>query len=173
MLHPTRKDYMRVPETFRHPTTKRWACFKCVPQPDGHIKKFPISPIGETNIGSNGRKVWKNGIQSINPDLYSFDECMTAVEFDIGNALGYSVRKDNGLVVYDLDDAVSPNGLSDTAKEVLAMFQPDDIYVERSISGTGLHILTWYTGPVLHGVVKTGVECYSDGQFVIMTGVPI
>lgn len=165
---------MRVPETFRHPRTKRWACFRCIPQPDGHITKFPISPMGDTNIGSNGIKVWKNGEKSINPDLYSFEDCMTAIEYGVGNALGYAVRKDNGLIVIDLDDAITPNGdLTEIAKDMLGRFKPDEVYTERSISGNGIHIICWYTGPTLHGVVKPGVEMYSDQQFVILTGIGV
>jgi primase-polymerase (primpol)-like protein len=162
MINPTPADYQRVPDTMRHPTLKRWVVFRCIPQLDGTVKKTPLHPIGFGASISDSR-TWSN-----------FHDCITAMGFQIGNAVGFALGSDYKMLVIDFDKCIDDTGkVSEKALWYLNKLASADPYVERSISGRGLHALVWYSGKRLHLTPEPGVEMYSDGQFVVMTGVPL
>jgi len=176
VLHPTPEDYQRVPETMRHPTLKRWVVFRCIPQLDGTVKKRPLGPNGNEGVGSDGTKVWnpEKKIREVKRVWYSFDDCLNAMKFQIGNALGFALGSDYKMLAIDFDKCIDDNGkISEKVLWYLNKLGPAEPYVERSISGRGIHALVWYTGKCLHLTPEPGVEMYSDGQFVVMTGVPL
>jgi len=73
----------------------------------------------------------------------------------------------DGLACYDLDYCIDDHGrLSDQARAVLANESP--IWVERSVSGTGLHVFVPALGRA--SFKQPGVEFYSRGRFVRVTG---
>jgi primase-polymerase (primpol)-like protein len=71
-----------------------------------------------------------------------------------------------GLGCYDLDHCLDGDELSETAAKILAAVDP--LWVERSMSGTGLHVFVDAgEGP---GYRRDGVEFYSAGRFIAVTG---
>lgn len=162
MILPTPQDYQRVPETMRHPTLKRWVVFRCIPQLDGSVRKSPLHPIGFGASIADSR-TWS-----------SFQDCLTAMKWQIGNALGFALGADYKMLVIDFDKCIDSDGtVSERVLWYLKKLGQAEPYVERSISGRGVHALVWYSGKRLHTTPETGVEMYSDGQFVVMTGVPL
>lgn len=162
MLYPTRATYQCVPEEMRHPRVKRWVCFQCIPQPDGKISKHPIHPTGRPASISDCR-TWSN-----------LDDCITATEWCVGNACGFALGSDYKMVFIDLDHCILSDGsITPTAAKYIERLAPANPYIERSISGTGIHIFVWFTGtrPPIHP--EPGVEMYTEGRFAVITGVPL
>jgi len=96
------------------------------------------------------------------------------MKWQIGNALGFALGADYKMLVIDFDKCITSDGtVSERVLWYLKKLEPADPYVERSISGRGLHAMVWYSGTRLHLAPEPGVEMYSDGQFVVMTGVPL
>jgi len=145
----------------RHPKTRRWVVFQCIPQVDGHVKKTPFTLIGKLASIADSR-TWS-----------SFDECIKAMQFSIGNALGFALDSDYKMAFIDLDKCILPDGtITPTARKYVDRLEPADPFIERSISGMGLHLLFWYTGSKPKVNPESGVEIYTEDRFVVLTGVP-
>lgn len=110
--------------------------------------KRPIQPNGRaassTNVGT-----W-----------HSF----TAVQSGAGD--GYGIMLGGGLGCWDLDDCFDGDDLKPWAAEILDAETP--IYVERSVSGHGLHI--FIEAPEGPGRKRGRVERYTKGRFIRVTG---
>ena len=73
----------------------------------------------------------------------------------------------DGLGCFDLDDVIAADGsLHPDAVTVLADVA-DPIWVERSLSGCGLHVFVWSDRPSFQG---GHVSFYSWGRFIRVTG---
>lgn len=82
-----------------------------------------------------------------------------------GNGLG--VMLGSGLACWDLDHCLEADVLAPWAVEVLASIV-SPIWVERSMSRTGLHIFV--SAPEGPGRRRDGVEFYSRARFIAVTG---
>lgn len=161
MIWPSRETYQNIPEEMRHPRVKRWVCFRCIPQPDGTVSKMPLTSTG-TAAAVNDSRTW-----------CAFPEALKAMEFCVGNSLGFALGSDYKLAVVDLDKCFQPDGtLTPTAQKFVDRLGGDS-FVERSISGGGTHIFFWYTGPQVPANPAPGVEVYTSDRFVVLTGVPL
>ena len=92
----------------------------------------------------------------------SFDEVQS------GAGDGFGVMLGDGLGCYDLDNALEDGVLKPWAREVVAAISETIIYVERSVSGCGLHVfveLAEQKGS-RHVVGDGSVEKYSYGRFI-------
>lgn len=176
MIWPTRQDYSRVPEQMRDDRCRRWVVFKCVRSPSGKVNKTPMQPNGSTNVGCDGVKRFdpEKAIYKTVPEWFGFEECLTAIEYGVGTALGFALTG-YSMVCVDLDHSINVNGtITPTAKKWLDFMKEYDPFVERSISGNGMHIFAWYGDKRrLHPNPEPGVEVYTTDRFVVMTGVPL
>ena len=72
----------------------------------------------------------------------------------------------DGLACWDLDHCLDGDQLAPWAATILAGCEP--IWVERSMSGDGLHIFV--RAPEGPGTKRGGVEFYSRARFIAVTG---
>lgn len=79
---------------------------------------------------------------------------------------GFGIMLGDGLGCYDLDHCLDGDSLSTTASDLLATLDP--IWVERSMSGDGLHIFV--TTDATKGYKRAGVEFYPRSRFIAVTG---
>ena len=79
---------------------------------------------------------------------------------------GFGIMLGDGLGCYDLDRCLDGDTLTDHAAELLASLNP--IWVERSMSGSGLHIFV--ATDAAKGYRRNGVEFYPRSRFIAVTG---
>ena len=79
---------------------------------------------------------------------------------------GFGIMLGDGLGCYDLDYCLDGDTLTDQAAELLASL--DALWVERSMSGDGLHIFV--TTHATKGYRRNGVEFYPRSRFIAVTG---
>lgn len=79
---------------------------------------------------------------------------------------GLGIMLGDGLACYDLDHCLDGDQLDITARDAVKDLEP--VWVERSMSGDGLHVFV--LAPEGRGYRKDGVEFYSRGRFIVVTG---
>lgn len=78
----------------------------------------------------------------------------------------------DGLACWDLDGVLNADGqLHPDAAEVLRKVGTRALWVERSMSGTGLHVFV--NGPERPAQVGKRVSYYSRERFIATTGIPL
>lgn len=77
---------------------------------------------------------------------------------------GFGIMLGGGLGCYDLDHVTD-----DEAHAFLATIPEPVVYVERSVSGHGIHVFV--EAPEGRGTRRPGVERYTRARFIRMTGV--
>ena len=100
---------------------------------------------------------------STNPATWSsFDEVQS------GAGDGFGVMLGGGLGCYDLDNALEGGVLKLWAREVVAAISEPILYVERSVSGRGLHVFVELAEQrgTRRSVGDGAVEKYSYGRFI-------
>lgn len=109
---------------------------------------------------------------STNPDTwtsYKGASCVFKNNPGRFDGIGITVNIDDRLVFIDVDHCYDDSGhLTDTAQLILSAFP--DCFAERSQSGTGLHILALGQIPRSFKNSSAGVEMYSTGRFIALTG---
>ena len=85
-----------IPEPLRG--ARRWVVFRCIPQPDGTIKKVPLTVRG--TLARCDQPI----------DWSTLPEVLTAIEFCIGTHPAFVLGKDYPLRVLDLDHCIDPRG---------------------------------------------------------------
>lgn len=80
---------------------------------------------------------------------------------------GVGVMLGAGLACWDLDHCLDAESLAPWAADVLAAID-DPLWVERSMSGTGLHVFV--NAAEAPGHRRDGVEFYSRHRFIAVTG---
>lgn len=84
---------------------------------------------------------------------------------------GFPITRDYKMIFIDLDKCLQNDGtVTQTARRYLDALK-DHSFVEVSVSGTGLHLFTWYTGK--RNFAKNpepGVEAYIDNRGALITG---
>lgn len=137
-----------------------WGLWRIERNEKGKLTKVPYSS------NYNGRA------SSTNPDSWStFDHVWNKYITSLGEYQGVAlfINKDYHLVFIDLDDCILEDGsLSDIAWEILEAFEGE--YIERSQSGSGLHIITSGAIPKNFRNDSVHVEMYGDHQFCALTG---
>lgn len=150
-------SFSDLPEQLTHDRTYRWCVFRCYFYPE-KINKIPYHPRGfKASIDKND--TWSN-----------FKSCIEAIKFGIGHAPGLAITTDYSIGCIDLDHCINEEGaLSNVAKKYVEKFKAN-AYIERSISGKGIHILFWYTGKKCPTHPEPGVEIYTGSRFIAITG---
>jgi len=145
-----------IPEPLR--SSKRWVCFQVQPQPDGSTKKFPMTATGRP-ARSDHREDW-----------YRLPDVLHAISFCIGQYPAIALGEDYPLRVLDLDDCILPDGSLSLLAQTILKLAPG-AYVERSVSGRGLHVLVWTSNVRLPTHPCPGLEVYGGApRFIIITG---
>ena len=73
----------------------------------------------------------------------------------------------SGLGCYDFDNCFDGDVLKPAVREFIAGITYPIVYVERSVSGNGLHVFV--EAEKQRGYRRDGVEFYSWGRFIRMT----
>ena len=109
---------------------------------------------------------------STNPDTWgTFERCRDVWEWNPHTVagVGIAVTLADELVFIDIDHCRDDAGtLSDTAQLILSAFP--DCFAEWSQSGEGIHVLARGRIPRSFKNSAAGVEMYSSGRFIAMTG---
>ena len=145
-----------IPEPLRG--SKRWVCFQIIRQPDGSTKKIPLTIKGR--LARNDRP----------EDWSTLPEVLKAINFSIGSYPAIALGADYPLRVLDLDDCLDNDGNpSQLAKDVLQVSK--DCYIEKSVSGRGLHVIMWRGANKVPCHPCPGLEVYGGApRFIVMTG---
>lgn len=115
-------------------------------------------------IGKRPVSTWGRAASSTKQVTWSSYESVKAS----GVGDGYGVMLGDGLGCYDLDHCLTPGGhLERWAAEVAADIPERVLWVEKSMSGDGLHIFV--EAPEQVGHKQDGVEFYSVGRFIAVT----
>ncbi len=137
---------------------KRWVVWRSEPsdKPGGKPRKVPHTVDGR-NAKSNDPKTWT-----------TFEAALKAYKTGDYAGLMFAMVPEDGYVFVDLDGCRGAKNktLNKLADKIVRQF---DSYTEVSVSGTGVHILIKGTKPgkeCRHG----SVECYSQKQFMVVTG---
>ncbi|MEV6255589.1 hypothetical protein AB0L97_20250 [Nocardia sp. NPDC051911] len=111
---------------------------------------------GKRPVQTDGRAA-----SSTNPDTWT--------EFSAVADSPHGVMLGDGLACWDLDGVLSEDGaLNPDAAAVLARVGRDALWVERSMSGRGLHVFV--RGDEGPARVGDRVSYYSRGRFIAVTG---
>lgn len=137
-----------------------WICFRLEPNQKDPAKmdKIPYTPGTEYHASTTKKSTWR-----------TFEEAVKHMCNYSG--LGF-VFTDSLFCGVDIDHCIGDDGeLSERAKEVIANL---DSYVERSVSGTGVHIITKAKLPGEgRKASRKGfddVEIYDTGRYFAVTG---
>ena len=93
----------------------------------------------------------------------SFDDVTTSSAGD-----GFGIMLGDGLGCIDLDHCLEGKTLSPEANAAIANITEPIVWVERSMSGTGLHI--FIRADEAPGWKRGGVERYTRQRFIRVTG---
>jgi P4 family phage/plasmid primase-like protien len=143
----------------------QWILYKLEPRTDNRLAKIPVDPITGRYADKTDAYIWhafKHARKSLD------QERRLPLEKQRFHGIGLSLTGTD-LVVIDLDKCFEQDG-------ELKLFARDIVnsipgWVERSVSGKGLHIFTlgnWAKGNVKNN--KLGLEVYVDKSFIAVTG---
>jgi len=140
---------------------KQWTVYKSYLDKDTNkYKKIIISPVNSKFAKSDSAETWG--------DFYSTQYYCRKNRY---HGMVFALTKD--IVFIDLDNAVNKETgeiVSAEAKQLLELLP--DTYAERSVSGTGIHILCKGNLPedVKRRNDSKGIEMYDNRRFICMTG---
>lgn len=134
---------------------RRWVLWKAEKRGDV-FSKVPVQ-IGGAYAKSNDPGTWA-----------SFNEVKEAYEAGEGDGIGFMLG--GGYIGIDIDNAIRPRKTpSDLATELI---QTVDSFYEKSVSGTGVHIIC--KGSIPEGYKRKNtdldIEIYSENRFFTTTG---
>ncbi len=160
--------FENIPQVLK--TRRQWVCWQYETR-QGNTTKVLKNPVTGRNASATAPGTWAD-----------FEVAVKALESGKFDGVGYVLRATDGLVFIDIDDCVNKNGqISKSAQEILQKF--DSTYAEKSVSGSGLHIVC--RGSIDKFVIggKTGcntgraaitgikkIEVYRDRRFFTFTG---
>lgn len=122
-------------------------------------------------IRRTGRKVpiAVDGGPASSTDPVTWSAYREAKASSAGVGLGFVLNGD-GIACVDLDHCLDGDVVADWAQRILDL--APDCWVERSVSGDGLHV--WGRGQLEHGrrirFEGGSVELYADGRYIAVTG---
>jgi len=84
------------------------------------------------------------------------------------NGVGFVLHHTDPFTIIDLDNKPEHPCTPEQLERHTKIYEAFDSYTERSVSGTGVHIIV--SGRVPSGVHRDNVEAYSTGRYMICTG---
>jgi len=143
----------RPPEAMT--SRNRWVRWKPVPRFSGKVTKAPLTPSGALASSTNA-KTWSS---------FAAVESATHIGVGTGFVLG------DGIGCIDLDHCLVDGELLPWAQTILDRCPPT--FTEVSPSGDGLHIFGLLEpGPGRGQRGGDGIEFYSTGRYMTITGIP-
>lgn len=121
---------------------------------DGKMTKIPLTFTG-------------HGASVIDPKTWCSFEQAVAVCSGY-NGIGFVLHHTDPFTIIDLDNKPEHPCTPEQLERHTKIFEAFDSYTERSVSGTGVHIIV--RGRIPSGVHRDNVEAYSTGRFMICTG---
>lgn len=153
---PALEALANIPQRFtRRP---QWVNYRLIEKPDGGYDKPPFDSRTGRGASSTDLMSW-----------VSFERAREAVEGGKYDGVGFVLCSADPFVAVDLDNVRNPETgeISERARRIMGRFE--DAYVEVSVSGKGVHIVT--RGRYKGGHNRKGVEVYGQDRFIAMTGV--
>jgi hypothetical protein len=137
----------------------QWVCWKAVPKGDGRFDKVPVEPGTGRNAKSNDPATWRTYLEAVG--FYEKHRKKYA-------GIGFVLSEADPFTGGDIDHCRDPETgkLTDRARAILQHF---NTYSEISPSDTGVRFFCRgeLPGP---GIAKDGIELYSKGRFLTITG---
>ena len=112
----------------------QWVCWRYEVR---HGKKTKVLKI--PTVFKNG---YPKNASSTDPQTWrSFADAVEAYQKhgNMYDGIGFVPKPEQGFVLIDIDNCISENGMSRNAQQILAKFS--NTYAEKSVSGTGIHII--------------------------------
>lgn len=156
-------SFARIPSKMRF--YRQWVVWK-FEEPEGRKPtKVPYSPLFPGRASVTNAQTWG-----------SFEEAVAAFENGGYDGIGFVLTADDPFAFIDLDDVwtadengVFPYGEPQSAFERQCKVKAEfDTYAELSPSNKGLHLIA--EGTVERGRKRGGIEVYTSGRFMTMTG---
>lgn len=152
-------NFYNIPEEMK--ALRQWVCFRTyLDKETGKYKKVIISPVTGKYAQCNNPDTWTD-----------FESAKKYCQKHRFNGLTFALQ--SGIVFIDIDHAIDKdtgNIISEEAATLLELLS--GTFAERSVSGTGIHIL--FKGNLPENAVKRndgkGLEMYDTKRFICMTG---
>jgi hypothetical protein len=146
--------YENIPQDLKQ--LDRWVCWRAEER-KGKITKVPYSPSGYP-AKSNDNNTWSN-----------FETVKKAFETNHFDGIGFMLG--DGIIGIDIDSCIDEKGnVSDLARNIISSV---DSYYEKSVSGSGVHIIL--KGELPEGYMskntKLDLEVYGGARYFTITGV--
>lgn len=146
--------YQHIPQEMRQ--YPQWILFKRVWKPEkGKWDKVPTQVTGQPASITN------------RTHFASYEQAVFAHQMGVGDGIGFCFTLDDPFVFLDLDQSIVDNQWRPEHLHIMQMFPT---WGELSQSGKGVHLISQGTldrARILH---QEGIELYSSGRFVAMTG---
>ena len=152
-------NYANIPDELRN--LNQWTVYRTYPDKEsGKLKKVIISPVNSCFARSDEPETWS-----------SYDCAKAYAEKHRYKGLVFALG--TGITFIDIDnaiDGISGEIISPQARRLMELLP--DTYTEKSVSGTGLHILIGGSLPpdAYRRNDKAGIEMYDNRRFSCMTG---
>ena len=150
--------YANIPVELK--SLKQWTVFRTYTDSEsGKLKKVIISPVNSAFAHIDMPETWA-----------SYEQAKAYAE-KYKRYTGLAFALDKGIVFIDIDNAIKDDEIiSPEAKRLLKLLL--ETYAEKSVSGTGIHILLKGSLPAdaYRRNDSKGIEMYDTRRFVCMTG---
>ena len=147
---------VRVPRFCGQRCRKRAS--RVVKAPFANDERVWVRALGKRPVMVDG-----SAASSTNPATWA---SFSVVQIGAGDGFGV-VLDGSGLGCYDFDNCFIDGELKPAVRDFIAGISYPIVYVERSVSGNGLHVFV--EAEKQRGFRRDGVEFYSWGRFIRMT----
>ncbi len=149
-----------IPENIPAPMKEfwHWVVWKLVLRQNGKLDKVPYNPRTGELADTTDSRTW--GV---------FPEALEAYEAGGGyNGIGFVFSSGDPFVGIDFDEVRNPKTgeIDPRVLDYIARFE--ERYVEASVSGTGIHLIT--RGKLRGGAKRGNYEVYGQERFFALTG---
>lgn len=162
---PDFEIYNNIPEEMK--SIARWVCLNMVEE-GGKQTKRPVSAHSGKVASITDEANWAD----FNTAIKYYQEHQDRI-----NGIGFVFADTDDIVGIDFDDCLGNDGnlINDTIQKIVSR---NNSYIERSVSGTGLHVYVRGKLPTNTGIKLStensphgfGIELYEQKRFFIVTG---